>query len=318
MTGTFARNVLLATACLLLAAGSRAQDSNLRGRVVDEQGKGLAGVQVGIERLDVAGKYSLTTDEKGSFGQFGLSPGVYRLSFTREGYIPHSFQQELSYGVTRMPRVTLKLAPSGIEGVTALDLMEYQARFDEASALMSAGKLDEAEAIFKDILAEAPAIVEAHGNLAQIYRKKKDWSAAEVELRTVLESRPEAATYLALADVYRRSEQLDELRELLDEVTTSYEDDAQFQLEAGFHYFNLKDLDKAAVAFEKTRHLDPARAETYYYLGALALGRNELPAAIAHLEEYLSLAPPDSANVPQAEQLLKALEASAQASGSQE
>jgi hypothetical protein len=48
-------------------------------------------------------------------------------------------------------------------------------------------------------------------------------------------------------------------------------------------------------------------AEAYFRLGAAMVGQNRIPEATAHLEKYLSLAPPESENVATARQLLQAI-----------
>lgn len=309
--------VLLIPLSLLGAPDGRAQVSRLQGRVVDEQGEPLSGVQVAVKSLRDGQSYELTTDEDGSYGRLGLGGGEYVFTFTKEGYRSFTLRQHVELGMTTIDPITLKVAPSGIEGVSALEFKEFQKEFARGTELMQAGQLDEAETVFKDIARRAPTIVPAHVNLSYIYRQKEDWAAAESELLQVLEADPQLEAYVALTDVYRQSGQDDKLRQLLFEAAPSFEEDVEFQLEAGYHYFNMQDLEQAAVAFEKAQSLDPARAQTYYYLGALALGQADNPAAIAHLEKYLSLAAPDDANVAPARQMLDALKAAAPAGETQ-
>jgi Tfp pilus assembly protein PilF len=307
MKGPTRRRAALTFACSLLAVTAVAQVSSLRGQVVDERGRPLSGVKVAVRSLTDGQKSELTTDPNGGFLRLGLGAGNYVFSFSKEGYRPFELRQYVEPGSTSLDPVTLKDAPSGIEGVTALELEEFQKEFARGAQLMQKGELEQAEAVFKEIVAKAPNIAPAHVNLSYIYRQKKDWSSAESELVKVIELAPRIDAYIALASVYSESRQSDKLRQLLDEKAPSFEDSAQFQLEAGFHYFNLQEPEKAEAAFRKAESLDPSRAETHYYLGALAVGRADTPGAIAQFEKYLSLAAPDDANVPRARQMLTAL-----------
>ncbi len=301
------RRAAAAFACSLCAAQGLAQVSGLQGQVVDERGQPLPGVKVAVKSLTDGQRFELTTDQKGGFGRLGFGAGNYVFAFSKDGYRPFELRQYVELGSTRLDPVTLKEAPSGIEGVTALEFKRFQKEFAEGAQLMQAGQLEKAEAVFKEIVAKAPNIVPAHVNLSYIYRQKKDWASAASELVKVVAIAPQVDAYLALADVYLQSGQTDKLRQLLDETTPSFETSAQFQLEAGFQYFNLQEPEKAEAAFRRAERLDPSRAETHYYLGALAVGKNDTPGAIGHFEKYLSLAAPDDANVARARQMLEAL-----------
>ena len=179
----------------------------------------------------------------------------------------------------------------------------------QAAKLVEAGELDAAVAKYKQVSLEAPELVEAHANLANVYRLKKDWAAAEAELLQVTQKRPQVETSLALAVLYEESEQKDKLRAHLEQSASAYAENVLFQLEAGRLYYNLLDVEKAASAFQKASSLDPSQAEPHFFLGALAIGRNEHAEAIAELKKYLSMAGPDATYVPQAKQLLEGLEA---------
>jgi tetratricopeptide (TPR) repeat protein len=307
MKGPSRRRAALTFGCSLLAVTTVAQVSSLRGQVADEQGRPLSGVKVAVRSLTDGQKSELTTDQNGGFLRLGIGAGSYVFTFSKDGYRPFELRQYVEPGSTSLDPVTLKDAPSGIEGVTALELEEFQKEFARGAQLMQKGELEQAEAVFKEIVAKAPSIAPAHVNLSYIYRQKKDWSSAESELVEVIELAPRIDAYLALASVYSESRQTDKLRQLLHQNASSFEDSAQFQLEAGFHYFNLQETEKAETAFRKAERLDPSRAETHYYLGALAVGRADTPGAIAQFEKYLSLTAPDDANVPRARQMLTAL-----------
>ena len=309
------RSAIVTVVCSLFAASGFAQVSSLHGQVVDEREKPLPGVAVAVKSLTDGQSFELTTDAKGTFGRLGLGAGDYVFTFSKDGYRSFQLRQYLELGRTTLDRVPLKEEPSGIEGLTAREFKEFQKEFARGAERMQAGQLEEAEAIFKEIVARAPNLAPAHVNLSYIYRQRKDWASAESELVRVIEIAPQIDAHLALADVYQQSRQTDKLRQLLNETTPSFEDSAQFQLEAGFHYFNLQELEKAGAAFQKAERLDPSRAETHYYLGALAVGKSDTAAAIAYFKTYLSLAAPDDANVARARQMLEALKASAPPDG---
>ena len=59
----------------------------VRGQVVDEQGRPLAGVKVEMQYMGKEKKtFVRTTNEKGGFVQVGLPSGDYQLEYSKEGY----------------------------------------------------------------------------------------------------------------------------------------------------------------------------------------------------------------------------------------
>jgi len=302
-------SVVLAFASLLLPADAPAQVSNLRGQVVDVEGNPLRDVIVKLEPAAGGREYELKTDKKGRFRRLDVRAGLYRIIYSKDGYSAVTDQLQIGLGSNQVPQVELVEAKSGVAGLTVLELEGVRGEFDEAAKLVQAGELDAAVAKYKQILLGAPDLVEAHANLANVYRQKKDWAAAEAELLEVIQKRPQVETSLALAVLYEESAQKDKLRAHLEESAASYAENVLFQLEAGRLYYNLLDVDKAAAAFHKASSLDPSQPEPYFFLGALAIGRNEHAEAVAQLKKYLSMAGPDAPYLPQANQLLEGLEA---------
>ena len=79
------RTACAVTACLLVVLALGAQTSGqIRGTVVDDDGKALEGVKV--EAKAASSTRVFTTGKDGQFRFALLSPGSYKLTFTRESY----------------------------------------------------------------------------------------------------------------------------------------------------------------------------------------------------------------------------------------
>ena len=79
------RTACAAGACLLVALALGAQTSGqIRGTVVDDDGKALEGVKV--EATTGSSTRVFTTGKDGQFRFALLSPGPYKVTFTRESY----------------------------------------------------------------------------------------------------------------------------------------------------------------------------------------------------------------------------------------
>ena len=79
------RTACAVTACLLVVLTLGAQTSGqIRGTVVDDDGKALEGVKVEAKAASSARVF--TTGKDGQFRFPLLSPGPYKITFTRESY----------------------------------------------------------------------------------------------------------------------------------------------------------------------------------------------------------------------------------------
>lgn len=79
------RNLVLASAAALVATGAWAQTSSIEGDVKGEDGTGLRGALIKIERKDIKGNYKVKTDKKGHFFHAGLPLGMYRVILEVDG-----------------------------------------------------------------------------------------------------------------------------------------------------------------------------------------------------------------------------------------
>jgi tetratricopeptide (TPR) repeat protein len=297
---------------------ARAQGAMARGSVLDEQGRPLPGVKV---ELQYTGKerqtFVRTTNDRGGFVQVGLPSGPYTIRFSKEGYHPALHQTTITAGgLTEIPTATLKAAPKAVAAPpgeapasgeeVAKEIQEAYARAMEAT---SAGRLDESEALFKQVLEKVPDLAVARYNLGYVYTRKKDWPAAEVEFKRAIELQPERSdSYAALAGLYEATDRPAAAVELLAAASPRFESDAAFQFSSGVAYLNAGDSARAEAALRKARDLDPSRIETHYYLGTLAVGGGRIEEAVTHLQTYLSQSGQNPQNLETARKLLEALQ----------
>ena len=293
----------------LLAAPAHAQTGTARGRVLDEHGQPIVEAKVLLEFLGgVTRKYETKTSKKGEFTQVGMYPGPYKITVTKEGFQGTFAEERITLGdPTQVADFKLKsMAAAQKEAGGGTEALK--AAFGSALALTQAGKLDEAEAAYKEILVKEPSIPEVHQNLGYIYAQKKDWAKAEEEYKKALELRPnypDAAA--ALARVYADSGQGDKAMELMAKAAGDNPNDARAQFNMGIFQLNAGKSEEAIAAFTKALTADPTMADAHYHLGTLYVGQNKIPEAVQSLEKYLSMNPGNAQNVATAQGLLAAL-----------
>ena len=302
--------------CALSAREARPQGAMARGEVADEQGRPLAGVKVELQYTGKEAKtFVRTTNEKGAYIQVGLPSGPYTIRFSKEGYVPGLHKTTITAGgLTEIPTATLKAAKA-VAGPEAQGLppaenvgKKIEETYSRAVEAASAGRLDESEALFKEVLEVAPDLAVARYNLGYLYTKTQSWTAAEAEFRRVIELQPERSdTYAALAAVYEASGRRDEAVKLLSGASTRFERDAAFQFTLGIACLNAGESTIAEAALLRARDLDPSKVETHYYLGTLAIGAGRVQEAIGRLETYVSLSGQNPQNLATARKLLETL-----------
>jgi Tfp pilus assembly protein PilF len=323
---------LLAMLCLVPRAGY-SQVATVRGLVLDDSGQPVPDVKVEMEFKGESRQKimkTLTTDKKGGFVRAGLPSGPYKITFSKEGYRPYGIEITVSLGgLSEIPDVVLKAAPAGAAvppaaaapGASAAPVPETATvaageraqlgdAFTKALEATKAGQLEDAQSLYQGILTKYPNAAAVHFNLGYVYRRKKDWAAAEGEYRKVMALEAgKSDAYVAMGALYEESGRGDEALEFMKKAAPQFEQDARFQFALGAIALNAGQPDQAEKAFSKAQALDPTNPEVHFHLGTLAVGQNDVPKAISHLEQYLALTGQSPQNLATARKLLDALKA---------
>ena len=294
---------------LTLAGGElRAQTGTARGKVVDDKDQPVADVSVKIEfQGGVTRSFETRTGKKGDYTQVGLPPGVYRFTAAKDGYQGTFLEAKIALGdVTYLPDI--KLAKRGAAAAADTSLAELRTLVEKAIDLTNTGKLDEAEALYKEAIGKHPTRALLHCNLAIVYLRKKDNAAAEAAYLKAIEVQPDyLESYSGLSNVYLATGRGDKALELISKTAADRPDDGKVQLQHGIVLFNAGKQDEAADALRKALTLDPSLTEAHYYLGSILVGQGKVAECIAELEAYLAASPSNPQNVATAQGLIAAL-----------
>ena len=292
----------------LVSVEARAQAGILRGRILDDQGQGLENAKLDMDYLGgVTKHYDVKTNKKGEYTQVGLTPGIYKITASKEGF--QSGSTELRVGIGEpttppdfklVPLAKLQKAAGGNQGGDAL-----VAGFKEIIEAVKAARYDEAETKTKDLIAKNPTVPELQYELGYIQSQKKDWAGAEAAYKKTLELKADFTDAISgLAGVYRSTGREADATALIDKAAVDFPQDGKLQFQIGVALLNSGKNEEAVGAFKKALELDPSNAESHYYLGTLAIGQNKKEEAIDYLEKYLASNPAPSQNRQTAEGLL--------------
>lgn len=293
----------------LLAGNAEAQTGGARGKVVDAEGKGVPDATVTLESLDGGAGFELLTSKNGEYIQLGLSTGPYQITARKEGYAPRSVQTRIGVGMaTDIDKIVLEAAQPAAPERGSVEKAVHEG-FARGVELAQAGQLDEAVAVFEEILESYPGIVEVHRNLGSLHVRRKDWARAEASFLAALELQPGNPDYMtALVRIYEESGQEEKAREWITRAAQENPQDGTAQFNRGIVLLKEGRNEEAVAAFEAAAAADPPMSEAHYYLGTLLINQGKAAEAREHLEAYVASEPANPQNLATAQGLLEALE----------
>lgn len=287
-------------AAMLLAApplGAARQQARVYGKVVDETGQPVAGLQ--LTASDTQSDFAVTveTDEEGRY-ELILTDATreHRYRLEKKGYDLFETVYKVAAGSNSELNFTVVAAVGG--GAPAV--------FNEGNEAARAGDLATAEAKYREALELDPGLAPAHAALAVVHFNQKQFAEAAAGAERALDLGLTAAAvhkirynaYKGLGDEERAAAALADLEAAAPEQAIG----GRFN-EAVAH-FDAGRTAEARAALEQVLAADPEHARAHYYLGLCGVNTGDSELAREHLGRFLELAPDD----PEAETARQMLE----------
>jgi len=292
----------------LFGAAATAQTGSAYGRVVDEKGAPVPKARVEFDyQAAVARHYEAKTDKNGKFRLF-LIQGGYDVRVSKEGYRPTGTGVLISAGeASPISDIVIVSLAAAAEAVT--ESHPVLGPFKRATELAEAGRLDEAQSMYEELLKKDASLPEIHYNLATVYFRKKELELSASEFQKVLELQPDhRGALVALSRVHEDRGETSKALDAMARAAAAHPKDARIQHDLGVLSLNAKRLPEAKTALQRSLELDPKIFEAHYLLATIALNQGDVPGATRHLERYLAAAPPEAPDRAGAARLLSELE----------
>jgi tetratricopeptide (TPR) repeat protein len=280
----------------LIAAPAFAQTGMIKGKVVDPEGKPLAGVAITVEFQDgINRKYEAKTDRRGEFIQIGLPSGNYKVTATHEKLGSQTFDTRVRVGQTA--EVNFSLTPgAGGGGAENAKAAELKKLFDEGVAASRANDHDAAIAKFEAAAGVVPNCYDCYFNIGVAYMQKKDAAKAEEAWKKAIEMKPDYTEALtALSTLYNNQKRFDEAVAMSAKAAqaggASGGGSADAVYNQGIILWNQGKIPEAKAKFEEALKANPNHAESHFQLGMALLNEGKMPDAVGSFETYLKLAP---------------------------
>jgi Flp pilus assembly protein TadD len=232
------------------------------GKVVDTDKKPVAGVEIFLRDVATSRGYTIKTNKNGEFKFAGLPHGVYKVTFTKDGFAPKEDDWKFETPQETMQKVE-------VPAVTLVSQELVQ-------------KTEKLKAMEAEIKAAAEKI------------RAKDFDGAIVQIKAFLEKNPKdinALYYLGIS--YSRKKMFAEAIPLLTQVKEAAPKFPPVYFELGVCHQQEGDKDKALELFQKNFELDPSNEESAYDAGLILFGLSRIDEAKVFLEKALALRPDD-------------------------
>jgi len=171
-----------------------AQETIIKGQVMDKENKPLANVQIIFYDVARGTKFSVKTKKDGTYFKVGLPPSTYKVTVSSEGYFPFETNLQIEFGGEQIVNFTLEKIPPKIGD---------DPDFQEGLKYFETGELDLAAAAFKKAAERTPESIEVNYNLAICYlRLQKTAEAIEILEKLLLSKNDIPEIYMALGEAY--------------------------------------------------------------------------------------------------------------------
>jgi len=276
------------------------------GKVVDEDGKPVAGVTVKAT-LPRAGNRGPEgkSNARGDWAVGGIAGGEWALDFSKDGYETLSITVQVMES-SRLPPMEIRLARKAAPAVDPN--VEIRDQLTEAAGLMNAKEFAKARAIYEALAAKYPEVQQFRPLIARSYYGEGNKTAAIEHLRRALAQDPgNVEVTLLLGNTLREEGHADEARTMLASIDESKITDPTVFINAGIALLNDKKDAEALQWFDKAVGRFPNHAEGYYYRGISHLSQGKTAEAKSDLEKYVSIAPADAPELATAKKILESL-----------
>ncbi|HYN14213.1 MAG TPA: tetratricopeptide repeat protein [Terriglobales bacterium] len=302
----------LALAAALAPLSAVAQRSPVRGHVVGDDGKPLAGADIVLVNKDNGQKFTMRTDKNGDFVNIAVALGVYHLTVNKGGKI--LFEKDLAVSgeevleQINIPKAQAERQQEALKQLTPEQRKQIEEQqkaaeaerakiaslnqmLADAKTAEDSGNYDEAISLYKQATAVdstkdllwarlGGAYLGAGGKVPAGDRATatEDYTqAVEAYKKAIAIKGSEAAYHNNLGQAYAKLGKTDE-------AMTEYNAAATLDpANAGLYYFNLGAIltnlgkvDEANAAFDKAIAADPNRADAYYWKGVNLLSKATL------------------------------------------
>lgn len=285
MVVSLVRAVLLGFVVLGFSTPVLAQGARVQGKVLDQDGRPIAGATVTLENPAMGPARTVATNGKGAWAVLGLEAGTWNIDFEAEGYVT----RKISVGVSSFSN----LKPIEIRLERAGPPAELLDAAEKGDAAYAAGRFSEARGHYENLLALRPDLgATLHVQIARCYKEEGNVEKEVEHLQAAVDADPlnhTVRTLLAM-EVIEMGE-ADRGLELLGAVDESAIASPDVFYNIGVSLLNKGKPNEAIEYFTKAVKVDSSYTDGYYQRGLTYFGLQKIEEARGDFQRVLELAP---------------------------
>jgi tetratricopeptide (TPR) repeat protein len=301
---TFTLFALVALGVGLVTGSAAAQagrgTGRINGTVADETGKAVAGVRITIVLVGNASvKRDVVTDKKGEWAILGLGTSQWTLTAEADGFLPATLAITVKQ-LERNPAIAITLQKAGAGGKPSVRDDATLDLIDQADKLTKEGNIDEALAIFREILAANPALYQVNLSIGDCLRQNSEIDQALEAYTSVLEAaktdpqngkQMTAKALARIGECHLMKNDFETAQEFFKQSIEISPDDETLAYNVGEIYFSNQKLDEAITYFSLATRIQPGWSQAHYKLGLAYLNKGDFESAQQSLNKVLELEP---------------------------
>ncbi|MFW6140530.1 MAG: tetratricopeptide repeat protein [Acidobacteriota bacterium] len=311
------RLIFSALICVFVTSSLWAQagrgQARISGVVLDENNEGIPSVRIVCEFTENPEvKEVTTTNKKGEWAILGLGTGMWKVTASKEGYIPVSteiYVQQLK----KNPKIKLTLKSMDSKELDA-DLSSANL-LEKAEAQFNDENYEEALSFLQQFLDENPEAYQIYDSMGDCYREMGEFDSAIENYQKVLEKakadkedqREIISSALAgIGECYLKMEDYEKAQDYFEQSLEAYPDNEVLAYNVGEIYFSQNEIDQAIKYFTVATEIKPDWSPPYLKLGYVNLNKGDFESAEVNFKKFLELEP-DSPDAPTVKNILEFL-----------
>lgn len=245
-------------------------------------------------------RYTLETDKKGYYYKSGLSPGYYRFTVKKEGFLPTEETVRARLADTVQHDFELSIVEVNPVAEAAKSAQKAMKFFNEA-------KWEEAVEEFSKGIADNPEDPTLYFYRGLSKENNGNVEEALADYEKAIELKPEfTLPYSRSGKIYARQQNHEKARELYQKAFELGDKDITNLYNYGVVLMNLGQSAEAKTVFEKLLEIDENYPDAYYHLGIITIGLGDAEKAKDLLKKFLEL-DPENPNAAVAQKILESL-----------
>jgi len=243
-------------------------------------------------------RYVMFSDKKGHFYRGGLTPGIYKITIEKEGYIPMQSSIRVRL-VTEEVEVELKPFEGMAPATSKLS--------SQAANLLNEGKFEEAFEKFTEVISEDPSNPLFYYYRGMAFEKTDDLEKALEDYQKSVELKPDFVLPISsVGKIYAKQKDFEKAIEFYKRAVELGDQDVLTFYNHGICLMNIGNQAEAKEIFEKLISLDANYADAYYQLGIISIGLGNSTEAKELLQKFIDM-DPENQNAAIAKEIIKSL-----------